>query len=602
VLFVHGVGRHSRLSSLLRAYQSLRANLQSPEAPLEQEDLFHLWKLGRFDEGSDPVHLELVPRHAASAVPAARICLYEVNYSAVAGVIRSNHRLDMTHLFVSLDLAVNVARTSLSIEALDARPRFDRDVELAHVAQGLTGVMVAATVPILGIPSLVVGRWVTPIVSEFVRFFEDVATFALDPNGEALISAHIDHTMEAIVKRRNDDCAAGAPTELVVVAHSLGTVVMHSFLVRNWLGSGTPNRLVTLGSPIGLVTWLWRFLDFERMELLLAARYADRYFSWTPIEPPREPRPSRMEWVNVVNYLDPIATAFPQGNVYLTMPAEQIADGLEGGTVQHHYLKPRGLCSLGFSHTEYFDDADFIKLLGQKMSLTPTAAEPPLSSPRDLHWQKTKTSLSLWRWGCLGLGWLLIGVYLAGIASAYGGPTPWAFALVGLLFAWPPLVIGTLAFFQRLIHGGPTKRTRVESLSGVPPKITEEEAAEMVLQPLKKKVRVLAIDLSSIAYHVRHDLLRLGREDVKIDARRPGEPWRYMMMAVSFLPSLAVMLIPVWWLDRLTGKEIGAIGFVRALAWWEIVALVVLFMLHTLAFAASEFTRHWRNGLKALGL
>ena len=56
-------------------------------------------------------------------------------------------------------------------------------------------VFVAATVPVLGLPSLLLRNYTQTIIAVSSRFFEDVATFALDKNGEQLISAHIDRTV-----------------------------------------------------------------------------------------------------------------------------------------------------------------------------------------------------------------------------------------------------------------------------------------------------------------------------------------------------------------------------------------------------------------------
>ena len=202
VLFVHGVGTHSRLSSLLQAYQALRANIRSTEAPISYEDPIAGWRVDEFDDGAGGTASPRLTLTTPGEIGAVH--LYEVNYSALAGVIRSNQPLDLTALFVGFDLAVNVARARLQKNP-PQRPRADGRFDIENVAmslavQKLAGVFVAGTVPILGVPSLVFRRFTGTLIGVFTRFFEDIATFALDMNGEALISAHMDRTVQSIVQ------------------------------------------------------------------------------------------------------------------------------------------------------------------------------------------------------------------------------------------------------------------------------------------------------------------------------------------------------------------------------------------------------------------
>ena len=189
VLFVHGVGTHSRLSSLLQAYQALRANIRSPEAPTGYEDWNPEWKLRQFDDGAGTPttpHLKLA-LDATTPGATEAIYLYEVNYSALAGVVRANQPIDLTGLFVGFDLAVNVARKRLQEKSVHPRSADCYDIDdskLALTVQKLSGVFVAATVPILGLPSLVFSRFTHNMVAVFTRFFEDIATFSLDINVE----------------------------------------------------------------------------------------------------------------------------------------------------------------------------------------------------------------------------------------------------------------------------------------------------------------------------------------------------------------------------------------------------------------------------------
>jgi hypothetical protein len=374
VLFVHGVGTHSRLSSLLQAYQALRANIRSPEAPTGYEDWNPEWKLREFDDGAGTPttpHLKLA-LDATTPGATEAVYLYEVNYSALAGVVRTNQPIDLTGLFVGFDLAVNVARKRLKEKPVQPRPagRYDiDDSELALTVQKLSGVFVAATVPILGIPSLVFSRFTRNIVAIFTRFFEDIATFALDMNGEGLISAHVDRTVESILESgsfKHGDEKYGRDI-LVIAAHSLGTIVTHSYLVRHGLGSDrdVPARVLTFGSPIGLVCWLWLFLDFDGMDFRRRDPDVSHYFTWKPlIGPPSYPELPAMLWINVVNHLDPIATAFPLDYVNLAQSSAENAGALSGGRVHQRFINTGD--SVGSAHTAYFDDRKgFLEILGR---------------------------------------------------------------------------------------------------------------------------------------------------------------------------------------------------------------------------------------------
>ena len=588
VLFVHGVGRHSKLSSLLRPYQSLRSNMRSDEAPVESEDPFKRWTLQDFDDAANPVFLKLRPPED-DPDEARDVYLYEVNYSALAGVVRANQQLDMTHLFVSLDLAVNVARDRLATLLADAKKMEERAFDwaevrhhrqLARAAQGLTGVLVAATVPVLGLPSMALRKYIGTFVADFTRFFEDVATFALDRNGSALINAHFDHTVRAIQSK------LGSADEFVVVAHSLGTVVAHSHLVRTWSDYRVPDRVVTLGSPIGMVSWLWRLLDFEGAKFDPYGRHDTPYFCWTPLASKKDGR--ALEWINVVNYLDPIATAFPLTDAYLGMPRERLEKHLAGGAVQQHFIRTGGFFSVGAAHTRYFQDKDnFLKLLGKVIPLSPEEAARPDSRDPAQHWKDTGEALLLWQSVLWAAGLAFLAGYFWLLARIAGPGVTWQavipFPLV--LYVLPGLTIGTLAFFQRLVVGAPTKRTR---------------AQDVIKLPWWR--------LTSLPYRIPH-FLGLRRSDPPLD--KPAPPWFWLQVrhGVSFLPTLVAMAIPVWWLQIdgpyhgiLDLLRYGVSDFVAKAGWWYSLALVGLFMAYTVAFAGSEFARHWRKVLKLCGL
>ena len=593
VLFVHGVGTHSRLSALLQAYQALRANIRSPEAPSGYEDPIPEWRLREFDDGAGAPATPRLKLALDATTPGGTeaIYLYEVNYSALAGVIRANQPIDLTGLFVGFDLAVNVARARLEENPVASRAgdRFDiDDSALALTVQKLSGVFVAATVPILGIPSLIFSRFTKNIVAVFTRFFEDIATFALDMNGEGLISAHVDRTVQSIFaskqfKAGDDEYERDI---LVIAAHSLGTIVTHSYLVRHGSGDGQnlPAKILTFGSPIGLVCWLWLFLDFKGMDFKRRDPEASHYFTWKPLNRPSRAQPV-IQWINVVNHLDPIATAFPLDYVDLAHTPKENAAGLSGGCVHQRFINTGS--SAGSAHTAYFEDRHgFLEILGRLCGLR---AGPPeeilnpetVTNDRRLptgrraagHWAEVYGGLTKLRLIALLVGWLAIGIYLAILAYAWRSPVP---MISILLFAWPPLTVGTLAFFQRLICSRPTKRTSSDAIEALP------------------------WDWQSAPHRIRQIFRRdrsLEEEREYVLASAPGLMSKIGMWLISFAPSLVAMLLPVFMAMCFVDTSDSARQFFGE--HWKLLipAMLALFMIYMMAFAVRQFATHWRTAV-----
>ena len=578
VLFVHGVGTHSKLSSLFQAYQSLRANTRSSEVAIDYEDLNPEWRLQLFDDSADPPYLKLYVPGAPAGTPNA-VYLYEVNYSALAGVVRTNHPLDLTELFVGFDLAVNAARDRLKKSTIKAAPAggYDPDhAALARTLQRLAGVLVAATVPILGAPSLVLRRWTENLVAIFTRFFEDVATFALDRTGEQLISAHFDRTVEAIMQSSRFERADGnhAPDVLVIAAHSLGTVVTHSYVVRTLAeGREPPSRVLTFGSPIGLVCWLWLFLDFLGMDI--ERRYTGEghasYFSWGVLRSEQPVPSSPILWINVVNQLDPIATAFPVDYVDLAHPPERNARLLAGGRIHHRFTR---IGSTASAHTSYFDDrAGFLELVSRVAGLRAGAPEEVMNlRSSSQQWEETIDRLRRLRLQCWLGGVVAIALYIAAIAWA--SATPLLLWLV-IAFACPPITIGTLAFCQRFICSTPTKRNSSKAIKSLP-----------------------WLDFWSFPHRLRQQFrgdITEEEEAARVLGPRPGLAWKAWMWFVSFLPSLFGMLLPLIVLGSIDSWETPWRLVVEY--WkWTLAALVV-FPVYVVAFAVSEFLAHWRTAM-----
>jgi hypothetical protein len=558
VLFVHGVGTHSRLSSLLQAYQALRANTANPEAAIEYEDLNPEWRLQVFDDTADIPYLKLsLPGATPGATEA--VYLYEVNYSALAGVVRANHPLDLTGLFVGFDLAVNVARS-----------RDHPDRSLALTVQRLAGVFLAATVPILGLPSLVFRTYTRTLVATFTRFFEDIATFALDTSGEHLISAHVERTIEKILdpSRFSEGDADHARDILVIAAHSLGAIVIHNYIVREGTSGGArlPSRLLTFGSPIGLVCWTWRFLDFAGMDFNRPNLDHVRYFTWAHFKDQAVSPPPPMQWINVVNHLDPIATAFP----------------LAGRRVHHRFIKAGK--SAGSAHNAYFEDREgFLEILSRLAGLragSPEAVLDPQAQPGDgkaaarnaeRHWKEGAEALDRLStlWWLAGLA--AIAAYLAAMAWALGNG--WLMLFI-LLFASPQLTMGTLAFCQRAICGRPTKRTSGAAIEGLPWR-----------------------RLSSFPYRLRHWFRRKRtepQERAQVLSSGVSLGRKLWMWLLSFTPSLAAMLLPLAALWLVAGLQAPHPVFTQ---YWGLIVpgMLALFTLYLVAFAISEFVAKWRE-------
>jgi hypothetical protein len=567
---VHGVGGHDHLSNLLRTYQSFRANLTSVETPIEGEDLIPGWRLAQFEEGATPPVLTLEPREQPMAGTVGKVCLYEVNYSGLAGVVRRSHPLDLTRLFLGLDLAVCAARQRP--RAAVSTPFGGDNAKLARCLQRVTGVLTAGTVPIIGLPALLFKNYIGTFIAWFTRFFEDVATFVLDKNGEQLISAHLDRTMAIIEK-------GFVPGDrLVVAAHSLGSVVVHNYVVRQWTAgkSRIPDTVVTFGSPIGLLTWLWLFLDFEDMDFNRRVD-ADPYFCWNPVSNGTAARPS-IAWINVVNCVDPIATAFPVEAVDLSSTTATVASALNGGTIEHRFFGPARVGSVGASHGEYLNDkTGFLKILLRASALesgTPQdVAGTRVSAP---HWSATDSVLRATQWLLFAGAMAGVAGYCALVARVFQNQSAyWCLPI----FLWPMLTVGTLAFFQRLMLGGPTKR------------ITSALIREMSWA-----------DIIAFPYRLRERLLSSPEADTDVDpmAASPGYLTRLLINAISFAPTLAAMAIPVvgtcWWTGRWPAwRSVGA-------HLWSSLTLValVLFMVYVTFCALHELVRMWRRVVRTI--
>ena len=567
VLTVHGVGGHDHLSNLLRTYQSFRANLKSVEAPIIGEDRIPAWTLTGFDEGGAPPSLTLTPRVLPKPGGVGTVRLYEVNYSGFAGVIRRNHRIDLTDLFLGLDLAVCAARQRRT--AGPSPP--GNTAELGRCLQRAAGILSAGTVPIIGLPSIVFRDYVGTFVGAFTRFFEDIATFAVDKNGEQLISAHLDRTIAAI------GASMQPGDRFAIAAHSLGSVVVHNYVVRNRAsGPGcVPDTVVTFGSPIGLLSWIWLFLDFESMDFTRRVN-GDHYFCWNPVSNGKGDR-SALRWINALNCGDPIATAFPASMLDLSRDPADIARGLVGGDITHQFFGDARVTAVGGSHNEYLNDKEgFLRVLLRVIGLASGSADDvPGTRSRATHWSATETVLRKVQWGLASVALVAIAVYCWFMARKAGDPRG---GIVAVLYVWPAATIGILTFCQRLMLGGPTKR------------ITTTQIRDLRWW-----------DVTSFPYRLRAAIAaRLGRgTDIDPLAPSPGYVTRLGANVLSFIPTLVLMAIPIvatsWWTGQwMTGRALWRAAFSLK----GLIALA-LFMVYVIACAAHEIVRTWRRIVRA---
>ena len=576
------MGQHDRLSLLLQVFQSARSNLRSSEAPSSFEDHIPGWELSDFNEEGAPPYLKLVPRNPEVEDYAA-VYIYEVNYSSLAGVVRQNHTLDLTQLFVGFDMAVAISRQRLrspapTLNVGDAK-------RLGSVLQRVSGVFAAATGPLLGLPSMLLRKYTNTVVAVYTRFFEDVATFALDRNGEKVISAHFDRTVENIVGSPQFTGQGVIPdADFIVAAHSLGSVVVHNHLVRKWTDVThqhcVPRRLVTFGSPIGLLTWLWLFLDFPDLTFTTTKPRADAedrfddFFCWTPANNAGQSA-APLTWINVANRLDPIATVFPAAAVDMSRPVSEVIGSLAKGEISHRFHGNSKITSVGAAHTQYLNDRDgFLEILLRLAGLSSSGeADEVQCATQAEHWRSTRSTLRT----------LLLILWIASFACAvaYCGLITWTFRNLWVLgsvifFVVPPVTIGLLAFWQRLFFGGPTKRV-----------------------PTARIRHLKWLDLASFPYRLRGAMARAVGAPEKIDPNRPARtrPAIYTLKALAFVPTLLAMMIPVCAGYLITHRAPAPPTSVT-----YYVGALLIFVLYQILCAAYELVASWLAVLNELKL
>ena len=143
---------------------------------------------------------------------------------------------------------------------------------------------------------------------------------------------------------------------------------------------------------------------------------------------------------------------------------------------------------------------------------------------------------------------------------------------------WPRLTIETLAFFQRLLLGGPTKRIQVALIRRLP-----------------------WSDFTSFPYRLREHVLRLFGQSRDVDPLAKGYgPWTELLIkGAAFGPTLVGMLVPIAVGAWLTSRWPSPAG-----AWSRVVSLqgllgLVCFAAYVVACAMHELVRAWRRVMMA---
>jgi hypothetical protein len=318
-----------------------------------------------------------------------------------------------------------------------------------------------------------------------------------------------------------------------------------------------------------LITWLWLFLDFPGFEVRFDQEFGENFFCWRPQDNRLKRAPQPLRWINVLNRLDPIATAFGVHAADLTRTDAQIGGALRDGRILHRYCGESRLSATGAAHADYLHDRGaFIRILLSACALRKEDPATVPGAPAATHWRETLRILKRAR----AAAWIVAII----AAAAYCGIVAWTFddwRLTGLvpLFALPPLTIAGVAFFQRLMFGGATKRIPPGRIAGLP-----------------------WLDVPSMPYRLR---LWFSRRDV--DPEEPRQPIRTGLMKIlSFLPTLLAMLVPVAIASMVTGKpatpRLGAFG-------WYVTGLAI-FAVYLIMCAAFELIAAWRAVLEELQL
>lgn len=371
VLFVHGVGEQSQLSALLRPILSLKtdlsAGLSQTGGAKRTSDLLPDWEISGCELHLSPPYVELRRNPPSDKGPDV-IRFYEFNYSNLTSVIREVSSVGLERLLADFHEDIAAATGQLTDDRNEIPAIKSSDIEIAKEALRIGDVILAASAPMLGLFPLFTGYFgIGHVVKAYRRFFADVATCALDYPSGSLLFEHFDSAVESIRKKEK----FGEDDQFIIVAHSLGSVIAHNYLVRNWINRPPSNpkpltKLLTFGSPIGILCWLWLLTDYRGLDparwrysgMHSQPNFRTQWREFATFLWERKPIQNtdclhKVTWVNVVNKLDPIATTFPDQFAFFGAEESALKTALPEG-IQHTAIQKDWWH--GFPHNTYFND------------------------------------------------------------------------------------------------------------------------------------------------------------------------------------------------------------------------------------------------------
>ena len=148
---------------------------------------------------------------------------------------------------------------------------------------------------------------------------------------------------------------------------------------------------MTFGSPIGLITWLWLFLDFTDFDFG-QWREVNTYFCWSPEVNTAGPL-TPVKWINVINCLDPIASGFPDQAADFSRSPAELQHDLQGGGVIHRYCGPAKFSATGRAHT---GTCTIVKAFSKSSNARPVCS----GGRRKRSWATTGRSIGSARHAC----------------------------------------------------------------------------------------------------------------------------------------------------------------------------------------------------------
>lgn len=584
VLFVHGLGEQSQLSALLHPLLSLTTHLETGLTGTQRNHLPNLlpdWDVVDLDIHRSPPSIQLTHNPSAGSPDAVKF--YEFNYSHLTEVIRDINAVSLERLLAQFHEELAVALPPLdkagSGEAAIAK----------HVLR-IGDVVLASSAPMLGIfPFFTQYLGLGHVIKAYRRFFADVATCALDYPGADLLFSHFNRTVESIFEKEGE---LGADDQFIIVAHSLGTVLTHGYLVQRWSEGKSPRlpvpqKILTFGTAVSLLCWLWLYLDYELMNpnkwkartIGRPGRFEEfMTFCWSKLDLPQGFSPQPLKWINVLNRLDPIATKVPSPYVFFDAPPASIASALPAG-VEHRFTY-RGWWR-GSPHNTYFQDRPFSRksaptqyeqfsdILMEVLGFA-NPRPPEDRIPEQKHW--TSTNISLWCFSSaaylLGLAAMAFAVWSYSAHNLWRENTHWGYLTPLCLFAIPGFVVTVLSLAHKMVWGSWRER---------------------VAKPGTYAWRIL--------FWLRKPLFKFQSSQQPRPDTEPFTGERLLRRLLSLITPATLLVLFPWFLTAIAQDKspgvISLLAYIRG-HYFHFLIGILSASFGTLALCASSFFRAWR--------